>query len=169
MSIKAYSVVVGQSRHHGDELLLLIFLADSADESGIGKVPSSDRLSAKMRMPVEAVGDVWRGVVASGELTSYADTNGVVWFRINLPSMDDAPAWFGRVHGYRDAWRNLSPQQRRDIFARIAARDGAFCRHCGRTSDLTLDHIKPLARGGTSDDDNLQLLCRSCNSRKGDR
>ena len=31
-----------------------------------------------------------------------------------------------------------------------------------------LDHIVPIARGGTSTADNLQLLCRRCNSRKSD-
>ena len=32
-----------------------------------------------------------------------------------------------------------------------------------------LDHIIPIARGGTSTPDNLQLLCHRCNIRKSDR
>ena len=32
-----------------------------------------------------------------------------------------------------------------------------------------LDHILPLALGGRHDDDNLQLLCGTCNMRKGAR
>ena len=31
---------------------------------------------------------------------------------------------------------------------------------------LEIDHIHPLARGGTNKLDNLQVLCRSCNARK---
>ncbi len=35
--------------------------------------------------------------------------------------------------------------------------------------DLTIDHIAPLSKGGTDDLDNLRFLCRSHNSKKGDR
>lgn len=34
------------------------------------------------------------------------------------------------------------------------------------STDLTGDHITPLARGGTNDPANIQILCRPCNSRK---
>jgi 5-methylcytosine-specific restriction protein A len=34
---------------------------------------------------------------------------------------------------------------------------------------LTGDHIQPLARGGTSTADNVQVLCRQCNARKRDQ
>lgn len=43
------------------------------------------------------------------------------------------------------------------------------CVWCGTRSDLQIDHKTALARGGFNRLSNLQLLCRSCNLRKGAR
>lgn len=51
----------------------------------------------------------------------------------------------------------------------LIARDGKFCKRCGTTERLTIDHVIPLARSGSNELDNLQLLCRKCNSAKGAR
>ena len=54
----------------------------------------------------------------------------------------------------------------------IYNRDGYRCRICGRSGvfeDLEIDHIKPIAKGGKSEYNNLQTLCKRCNYEKGDR
>lgn len=51
----------------------------------------------------------------------------------------------------------------------VIARDGARCNECGATDSLEIDHIVALARGGTNDIDNLQVLCKPCNRSKGAR
>jgi len=51
----------------------------------------------------------------------------------------------------------------------LIERDGYMCRHCGVVSGLAIDHIIPLSKGGSDDLENLQFLCKSCNSSKGDR
>lgn len=51
----------------------------------------------------------------------------------------------------------------------VFERDDYACRHCGSRRQLTVDHIIPVARGGGNAFDNLQTLCRSCNSSKGTR
>jgi 5-methylcytosine-specific restriction protein A len=44
-----------------------------------------------------------------------------------------------------------------------------LCHHCGgkfKASELTMDHLIPLARGGTSAKGNIVCSCRSCNQSK---
>ena len=64
-----------------------------------------------------------------------------------------------------------APRHRRRIpdSVRLAVyeRDGLACLHCGVTENLSLDHIHPFSLGGLDTVENLQTLCRSCNSRKG--
>lgn len=51
----------------------------------------------------------------------------------------------------------------------VLDRDGWICSYCGGVAD-TVDHIYPRVKGGdTWALDNLQSLCKSCNSRKGGR
>ena len=51
----------------------------------------------------------------------------------------------------------------------VFKRDGYRCRECGASKEetsLEIDHILPVAKGGTNDIDNLQTLCRECNRMK---
>jgi 5-methylcytosine-specific restriction endonuclease McrA len=41
------------------------------------------------------------------------------------------------------------------------------CALCGERAKLTVDHIVPVSRGGSSRIENIQPLCLSCNSKKG--
>jgi hypothetical protein len=53
------------------------------------------------------------------------------------------------------------------IRSAVYERDGSMCVKCGARDDLTLDHIYPWSLGGPDTVDNLRVLCRPCNSRKG--
>ena len=62
---------------------------------------------------------------------------------------------------------------RRDtIVLRMLAEGGLYqCVYdgCGEVNNLTVDHILPLSKGGTDELNNLQFLCKTHNSAKGDR
>ena len=51
----------------------------------------------------------------------------------------------------------------------IFARDGWTCQYCGTGhGTLTVDHVIPRSKGGTSGWDNIVTCCAPCNRRKGD-
>lgn len=54
-----------------------------------------------------------------------------------------------------------------DVKEQVKRRDGQQCLACGATKYLNVDHIVPVYRGGTHDMDNLQTLCKVCNTKKG--
>ena len=41
-----------------------------------------------------------------------------------------------------------------------------FCRRKFQPAELTMDHLQPLARGGTSSKGNLVPACKECNNKK---
>lgn len=45
---------------------------------------------------------------------------------------------------------------------------GYRCCVCGRTSELEIDHVIPISKGGKCHIDNLQVLCSTCNRIKSD-
>jgi len=57
--------------------------------------------------------------------------------------------------------RNGSTRSWRQVRAEILYRDAHRCGLCGHSAE-EVDHITPLAYGGTDDPANLRALCRSC-------
>ena len=55
-----------------------------------------------------------------------------------------------------------------ELLKQILERDRC-CQNCWIHEDLTFDHIIPISKGGKTEYDNLQILCKSCNSRKGNQ
>ena len=65
----------------------------------------------------------------------------------------------------RAEWDQLREQRNKELTKRYKKQ----CRYCGSRKKLTIDHIKPLALGGSNELSNLQYLCSRCNSKKGSR
>jgi HNH endonuclease len=58
----------------------------------------------------------------------------------------------------------IPPELARAVFER----DGHKCLECGSSEDLQFDHIIPVALGGATSPENLQILCGDCNRSKSD-
>lgn len=66
--------------------------------------------------------------------------------------------------GYTNDWHRVAAQ---------AIAEQPWCTNCGHSGSpdnpLTGDHILPKSKGGQPVRENVRVLCRRCNSRRGDR
>lgn len=87
----------------------------------------------------------------------------------------------------RKIWDKNNPEKRREIkknskyrrrgntvgsfseveWLELCSKYGNKCLCCGEKKPLTRDHVIPLTDGGLNIIDNIQPLCKTCNSRKG--
>ena len=62
----------------------------------------------------------------------------------------------------------LNTRRYREQRERIFSRDGRVCQICGTDEgEMHIDHIIPRKAGGDHSMDNLRVLCKACNLRKG--
>jgi len=69
----------------------------------------------------------------------------------------------------KDSNRLFTSEQRRLLWNISLERKCKACRRVLSWEDFTIDHIDPYSKGGKSKLDNAALMCRSCNSKKGNR
>jgi HNH endonuclease len=69
-------------------------------------------------------------------------------------------------HGHQPKTGRGSTRQWRNLRKAVFARYGRTCVYCGRTA-THIDHVVPVASGGTDDLANLRPACGACNMAKG--
>jgi len=77
-----------------------------------------------------------------------------------------------KAHALEAMTADLSSASKRVPFPRevkitVWQRDNGRCVECGSNESLEFDHVIPVSMGGANTARNLQLLCESCNRRKG--
>lgn len=55
----------------------------------------------------------------------------------------------------------------KEVRNKVFDKYGKRCLCCGNEENMSLDHVIPVIKGGENNVDNLQPLCKSCNSKKG--
>ena len=79
------------------------------------------------------------------------------------------------LYEYKNVWTKTGSRQKVEKYLgrdngemlSVFARDKHTCQLCGVNNDLTIDHKVPVSAGGNNSLENLWVLCRGCNSRKG--
>jgi hypothetical protein len=56
---------------------------------------------------------------------------------------------------------------RPDVRKKVLEKYSFACVKCSSTENLTIDHIVPVVEGGKNGFPNLQVLCKTCNCKKG--
>ena len=72
--------------------------------------------------------------------------------------------YIGRIYWRENQQRLTLPDSTRRA---VLDRDGCACVLCGSDYKIELDHIVPYSKGGQHTVDNLRVLCKPCNRRKG--
>ena len=94
------------------------------------------------------------------------------WFHLGLITKEERDELRNPGVTKRRERRAKADRQARQIdpetYNHVLVRDGR-CLRCGATEGLAVDHVVPIALGGSSHIGNLQTLCRSCNSSKGSK
>lgn len=72
-----------------------------------------------------------------------------------------------KVHRRRIRTQQGGPSCTPAQWAAMCAWFGNVCLCCNAAAPLTMDHVIPVVKDGTNGIENMQPLCRSCNSKKG--
>jgi hypothetical protein len=130
--------------------LPLIWLLASEKE---GRVPDAPELAFRLRIDETAAADILAELAERRFLVPFNGADAVEHGA--TPSQRVA-----KLNGF--GTRHISDQTKRIVWKR----DKGRCCECRSDQNIEYDHKVPVSKGGNSESDNIQLLCRTCNRRK---
>lgn len=108
---------------------------------------------------------------ARGISLALTRTQGAGYYQVHNPEIVVAiiTHLLGKHHRLVDVQQSASRSIPQHMKAEVWARDGGCCVQCRDRQYLEFDHVIPIHLGGATSVDNLQILCRACNLKKGAR
>lgn len=165
MSLHALVAVRQLSRAAPADRMVFEAIADGMGGGDTAGVITLAQVMAGCRVPLATVQAAIGRVTALGELTVdgdlRGDPNAPLKVHVLLGGEPPKPA-----PQPRSGHPPIPDRMRLGVFRR----DDYTCKGCRNVGgDLTVDLVKPWSRGGKIAMVNMQTMCRSCNSSKGDR
>lgn len=138
------------------ERCALLWLANKADDLGVAYRVDRRILAAFCGCESDELDGALR-MLEVRQLTMSTDLDDAIWLAAPLT-----------MEWLTDGVANGLPVPSRLKAEVIAAAEGR-CFACGSTDEPHVDHIIPRSKGGSNRRENLQVLCRACNTRKSDK
>lgn len=127
-----------------------LYIVFAASELGLEIVATRQQLAQLCRCLPEEIDPAMKEI--DGRVAGVSVNDDSYTIRLSL-----------RGYFYKGCVRSAIPESVRSA---VLGRD-ASCALCGSSERLEIDHIKPVAHGGSNHLRNLQVLCRPCNASKG--
>jgi len=135
----------------GKSLVLLWLLAS---ESMVGELPSNpDEIAFRLRISKEDAELILTELFDSGFLIEAEHAEQTADGKTVAQQISEKNG-FGSRH--------ISDKTKREVWMR----DNGVCVECQSPENIEYDHIHPISKGGNSNLENVQLLCRPCNRKK---
>lgn len=185
---RAVAWVVDEAPVPADLAFTLIVIARRCDDSGRGSYQSLKTIAEKTgKSEAQTARDIRRlrelGLLVLGDqgLPGRHGVHPGMWptvYDVPLSLSGPKPAKQSKnpTGVAKDAAPAMAPnprRRRRPIRPRVQRavfeRDGYACVWCSSTANLSMDHVIPWSLGGPDTVENLRVLCRDCNSRRGAR
>ncbi len=147
---------------HMQRRLIMLFCLRCSDD---GIKLNGEELSCYMRVSNDEIDETKQLFLSKSFIDN--DWNVLNWDKRQYIS-DKSNA---RVKKYREKTKSLglSVNGYTKHSVTVTQRDGNKCVYCGSAENLCIDHILPIAQGGTDHVDNLACSCKACNSGKAGR
>lgn len=91
----------------------------------------------------------------------------------DIETLDRFINYLSQVINFKNSVKGQRALMTTSLREKIKKRDNYTCKYCSNSVEkepnllLEIDHIKPLAKGGMTTEENLQTLCWKCNRKKG--